>query len=104
MPLTTMEELHVPDKGGGPSGPDKREGSVSRVLGKGVFPLVLSDQGGLRVFPFNPGGKREGINIPYIGHLTCAAVMVMQIFVTLLLDIGQKTSYFANSRKYLNIM
>ena len=44
MPLTTMEELHVPDKGGGPSVPDKR-GVVPRILGKGVFPLV-HDPGG----------------------------------------------------------
>ena len=57
MPLTTMEEVHVPDKGGGPSVPDKR-GVVPRILGKGVFPLV-----------HDPGGEEKeekGSNISYV--------------------------------------
>ena len=57
MPLTTMEEVHVPDKGGGPSVPDKR-GVVPRILGKGVFLLV-----------HDPGGEEKeekGSNISYV--------------------------------------
>jgi len=89
--------LHVlDDHGGGPSVPDKGGGSVPRVLGKGVFPLV-----------HDPGGEvkeEKGSNVPYK-----LAVSAMVLCKSLLLNWqvfteGQKTSYFANSRKYLNIM
>ena len=89
--------LHVlDDHGGSPSVPDKGGGSVPRVLGKGVFPLV-----------HDPGGEvkeEKGSNVPYK-----LAVSAMVLCKSLLLNWqvfteGQKTSYFANSRKYLNIM
>ena len=65
MPLTTMEEVHVPDKGGGPSVPDKR-GVVPRILGKGVFPLV-----------HDPGGEEKEEKGSNISLQACHTVQII---------------------------
>ena len=72
MPLTTMEEVHVPDKGGGPSVPDKR-GVVPRILGKGVFPLV-----------HDPGGEEKeekGSNISYVEACPTVQCHVLELII-----------------------